>query len=63
MIKTRQLISRKADLMTNRNNMEQQFNQIDFHLLHDDCPSEYLEQISLEPWFSDYPFSMLLKLK
>ncbi|GLB31426.1 phosphohydrolase [Lacrimispora amygdalina] len=49
--------------MSDKNNMEQQFNQIDFHLLHDDCPCEYLEQISLEPWFSDYPFSMLLKLK
>ncbi len=49
--------------MSDKNNMEQRFNQIDFHLLHDDCPSEYMEQISLEPWFSDYPFSMLLKLK
>ena len=49
--------------MSDKNNMEQQFQQIDFHLLHDECPSEYLEQISQEPWFSDYPFSLLLKLK
>ena len=56
------LLSRKADVMTD-NNMEQQFQQIEYHLLHDECPSEYLERISKEPWFSDYPFSMLLKLK
>ncbi len=49
--------------MSDKNIMEQQFQQIDFHLLHDECPSEYLEQISQEPWFSDYPFSLLLKLK
>ena len=49
--------------MSDKNNREEQFHQIDIHLLQDDCPSEYLEQISGETWFSDYPFSMLLKLK
>lgn len=49
--------------MLNKDNMEKQFHQIDFHLLHDDSPSVYMEQISREPWFSEYPFSMLLELK
>ncbi|SEU23548.1 HDIG domain-containing protein [Lacrimispora sphenoides] len=46
-----------------KNNMEELFQQIDYHLLHDERPSEYLEQISKEPWFMDYPFSMLGKMK
>lgn len=49
--------------MADKNNMEELFRQIDHHLLHDERPSEYLEEISREPWFLDYPFSMLLKMK
>ena len=49
--------------MADKNNMEELFRQIDNHLLHDERPSEYLEEISREPWFLDYPFSMLLKMK
>lgn len=49
--------------MSDKEYRKEQFLKIDEHLLHDNCPSEYLEQISGEPWFSDYPFSMLLKLK
>lgn len=56
-------ISRKADVMTDENNRKELFDQIEYHLLHDEHPSEYLEQISREPWFIDYPFSMLGKMK
>ncbi|MDK2964940.1 HD domain-containing protein [Lacrimispora sp.] len=49
--------------MSEKNTMELQFQQIEYHLLHDKSPSDYLEQISMEPWFSDYPFSMLLRMK
>ena len=49
--------------MANKNNLEELFRQIEYHLLHDERPSEYLEQISSEPWFSDYPFSMLGMMK
>lgn len=45
------------------NNRKELFRQMDDHLLHDERPSEYLEQISREPWFMDYPFSMLGKMK
>ncbi|MDR1548600.1 MAG: HD domain-containing protein [Hungatella sp.] len=45
------------------NNKEELFRQMDYHLLHDEHPSEYLEQISREPWFLDYPFSMLGRMK
>lgn len=49
--------------MADKEYRKEQFLKIDDHLLHDNCPSEYLEQISREPWFSEYPFSMLLELK
>ncbi len=45
------------------NNMEELFLQVDYHLLHDERPSEYLEKVSGEPWFLDYPFSMLGRMK
>ncbi|WP_312500876.1 HDIG domain-containing metalloprotein [Lacrimispora sp.] len=45
------------------NNMEELFREMDYHLLHDERPSEYLEKISREPWFLDYPFSMLGRMK
>ncbi len=54
---------RKADVMEDINNMEELFRQIEDHLLQDERPSEYLEQISREPWFFDYPFLMLAKMK
>lgn len=49
--------------MSDKNTMEQQFGQIEYHLLHDESPSDYLNQVSMEPWFSEYPFSMLLRMK
>jgi len=49
--------------MSDKEYRQEQFLKIDDHLLHDNCPSEYLEQISAEPWFCEYPFSLLLKLK
>ena len=49
--------------MAEKNNLEELFRQIEYHLLHDERPSEYIEQISREPWFSDYPFSMLGRMK
>lgn len=49
--------------MADENNRKELFDQIEYHLLHDEHPSEYLEQISREPWFLDYPFSMLGKMK
>jgi len=39
------------------------FEEIEKHLLSDDKPSEFLNQISLEPVFSEFPFHMLLRLK
>lgn len=39
------------------------FTAIDNHLLQDQCPSEYLNELSILPEFMNYPFNMLLDLK
>lgn len=42
---------------------EKVFHEIQHHLLEDECPSNYLNDISQEKIFQQIPFSMLLKLK
>jgi len=44
-------------------NFQQLFDEITEHLLNDDTPSEYLNQLSKEPNFKEYPLNLLLKLK
>jgi putative nucleotidyltransferase with HDIG domain len=39
------------------------YESINSHLLNDDSPSEFLNQISKEEEFTRYPFDLLLKLK
>lgn len=39
------------------------FNEITEHLLNDPIPSEYMNQVSTEARFKEYPFQMLLRLK
>lgn len=39
------------------------FLEINTHLLQDEKPSQYLNQISKEPVFNEYPLNMLSKLK
>lgn len=42
---------------------EEIYRQIEHHLLGDDQPSRYLEELSAQPEFKQYPFTMLLKLR
>lgn len=42
---------------------KQLFEEMQAHLLNDDAPSEYLNRISEEEIFREYPFSMLYRLK
>lgn len=44
-------------------NVQPIFDEITEHLLNDDAPSKYLNQLSKEPVFKEYPFNLLLKLK
>lgn len=44
-------------------NQRQLFEEITHHLLIDDAPSEYLNRVSEEDRFRQYPFEMLVKLK
>lgn len=39
------------------------FNSINQHLMNDQVPSEYLNQVSQQPEFKIHPFQMLLELK
>jgi tRNA nucleotidyltransferase (CCA-adding enzyme) len=39
------------------------FFKIENHLLYDETPSDYLNRISNEPFFQEYPLTMLGKLK
>ncbi|NLP34949.1 MAG: HDIG domain-containing protein [Clostridiales bacterium] len=45
------------------NNRQLLFDSITEHLLMDEVPSQYLNQLSNEPVFKEYPFNLLLKLK
>jgi len=42
---------------------KEQFDEITAHLLEDERPSEYISSISKKKEFSDYPFTLLWKLK
>lgn len=39
------------------------FTQLETHLLNDEKPSQYLEQISEQSFFEEFPFEMLLRQK
>lgn len=39
------------------------FDELQLHLIQDDKPSEYINQLSKTSEFKEYPFSLLLKLK
>lgn len=39
------------------------FSEIENHLLNDDKPSKYLNKISFDSLFNEYPFNMLYKMK
>lgn len=49
-------------MMTARTKQET-FNKLQQHLLEDESPSEYINHLSKEPEFKDYPFHLLLRLK
>lgn len=44
-------------------NIQRLYDEITEHLLSDDVPSKYLNLLSKEPVFKEYPFDLLLKLK
>lgn len=44
-------------------NQQQLFQEIEYHLLHDERPSEYLNTMSSTKNFQDYPFQLLYALK
>jgi tRNA nucleotidyltransferase (CCA-adding enzyme) len=39
------------------------FDEISRHLEEDDAPSAYIGRMAAEPFFGEYPFSMLLRMK
>lgn len=47
----------------NSNGKDKTFSDIQHHLLEDECPSNYLNDLSHRKIFQDIPFSMLKKLK
>jgi putative nucleotidyltransferase with HDIG domain len=53
-----------AELRTNyEDSKESIFNEINYHLLHDEEPSIYFNSIVDLPVFKEYPFQLLYKLK
>jgi len=46
-----------------RESAQRLYEQIGSHLLRDDAPSNYLDLVSRQPEFRQYPFTMLLKLQ
>lgn len=49
--------------MTNQSEKENPFREITKHLLEDETPSIYLNSIWKEPWFQQFPFTMLYELR
>jgi len=48
---------------TKTENAEEIYRQIECHLLNDEKPSRYLDELCSRPEFEQYPFTMLLKLR
>lgn len=39
------------------------FNELNKHLMEDDAPSKFMNKISIDPMFLEYPFALLSDLK
>lgn len=63
---SQQPIHSKTDAMPIQENYHaigSYYQEIEIHLMEDDRPSMYLDQVSQEPWFQQHPFQMLYRLK